>query len=138
MAFTYDASAGATRDLLRFHIGDTDTVNSDKQIFTDAELDMIITNYGTNIFTIAGHCMLAIASSSARIATACAIGNRDFNVDRSKVAKECREQAKEFFKRAAEDFYATEVALEDENLDYFDGLGHSEYEYDTGIEELNT
>ncbi len=82
--------------------------------------------------------MLAVASSRARIATMCAIGNRDFNIDRSKVAKERREQAKEFFKRAEDDFYATEVALEDENITYLDGLGHSEYEYDTGIDELNT
>jgi hypothetical protein len=81
--------------------------------------------------------MMAIASSAARIATMCRIGGRDVDIDRRQVAKECREQAKEFFKAAKETLSATEVALEDEDMTYIDGLGNSQYNLETELTELN-
>jgi hypothetical protein len=137
MAFTYVPATGATRDLLRFAIGDTDDSNSDKQIFTDAELDMMIGEYGSDINTLAGRCMLAVASSASRIAVMCAIGSRDFVIDRKKVAEECREQAREFFKQAKETLSATEVALEDEDMTWLDSLGNDAYGNETELTELN-
>jgi hypothetical protein len=138
MTFTY-AVDGSTLSLLRFAIGDTDTANANKQIFTDEEIAQLSAAYGSDINTLAGHAMLAIASSAARIATVCRVGNQDFQIDRKQVAKECREQAAAFFKQAIETPYATEVHLNDEGLDYWDGVtGAAAYDFETEDDELNT
>lgn len=137
MTFTYEPTTGATRDLVRLAIGDTDDVTAAKQIYEDAELDMLINTYGDDVNTVAGHAMMGIASSRARLATMCSIGNRDFVTDRKAVAKECREQAKTFFTLAGETLSATEVALEDKDLTQMDGFGHDQWNHETALDELN-
>lgn len=136
MTFTYSVD-GSTRDLVRLAVGDTDTVDSNKQIFTDEEIAMLGTAYGTDINVLAGHCMMAIASSAARIATVCSIGNRDFMTDRKAVARECREQAQAFFKHAKDTLSATEVALEDKEIEHVDRFRDDDSQ-EISLTNLNT
>ena len=92
----YDPASGLTRDKLRLTIGDT---NDSSPIFTDAELDLFISLYGTSLNFLAAHCMLSIANTESRLATVCSIGNRDYTTDRSKVAEHCRKQAAIYFEQ---------------------------------------
>jgi len=137
MAFTYAGDLSTTREKLRFAIGDTDTVNSDRQIFTDAELDGLIAAYGSDINYLAGKCMMAIASTMSRLATAIRVGGGDFSNDRKAVAKECREQAAAFFKQAAEVPYATEVALEDPDITRIENYEDPDVNWEVDLTDLN-
>jgi len=134
---TYDATVQSTRNYIRLLIADTDTSN---EIFSDAEIDMVIAKYGDYPYKCAGLLIMAVASSKARIAVAMSTGMKDFVVDRKAAAKELREQAKLFFEQAKEcDSFVTEVYLEDEDITFIDSLGGSaEYDYDTLDSELNT
>ena len=136
MTFTY-AVDGSTLSLVRFSVGDTDTVNSDKQIFTDEEIAMIAAKYGSDINTLAGHAMMAIAASSSRIAVLCTVGNRDFAIDRKQVARECREQASAFFKLAKDTVSATEVNFEDQTITHMDSMDDAGYRFDTDPDNYN-
>lgn len=137
MTFSYDASAATTRDKLRFLIGDTDTVTAAKQIFTDEELDMMLSECSSDLYKTASACMMAVASSQSRLAAACAIGGHDFSIDRKAVAFQCREQAKEFLKQSTEKPAAVEVAWEDKDLSELKSYGRDEFDYETDLDELN-
>ncbi|KPK36239.1 MAG: hypothetical protein AMJ65_16430 [Phycisphaerae bacterium SG8_4] len=137
MTFTYAGDLSTTREKLRFAISDTDTVNADKQIFTDEELDGLISWKGSDVNTLAGWCMMSVASNDARLATLIRIGG-DATVDRTKKAAECREQAKLFFAQAAETPSATEVALEDEDITYVDNFIDPSISQEIDLDTLNT
>lgn len=133
MTFTYDDTSVSTNlDKVRFLIGDTDSSNA---IFTDEELNLW-SPY--DLYTWAGYAMMSIASSSSRIATLIKAGGSDLTVDRKSVAEQCRKQAQAFFKRSEEEPYATEVRLEDGDVEYLDTLGDESYSHETEDDELNT
>ena len=93
MAFTYDTTTD--RGVVRLYIGDTDFKNP---IFQDAEIDVFISKTD-NIDIASGLAILAIASSKARLAIVKKAGN--YSEDLKSLAKELREQAKEFFSRGS-------------------------------------
>lgn len=134
MTFTYDdTSVTTTRDMVRTLIGDTD---SNYPVFTDEEIDQFIAQSDDEHY-VAGMCMMAIASSQARIANLQRVGEGDFTIDRKAVAKECREQAKAFFARAESIPQAKEVFLEDKTITDIDAMLPSKYNRDTRDSELN-
>lgn len=137
MAFTFDTTTPALRDYLRLAINDVDTVTAAKQIFSDEELDMVISQYGSDVNILAGHCMLILGNSSARIAKICAIGNREFSTDRTKVGEECRAQAKVLFDRAEKTPAFSEVALEEPDLTLIDTMQDTDSQ-EIDLDDLNT
>lgn len=137
MTFTYDASSATTRNKLRLIIADTDTVDANKQIFTDEELDLFISTFGSDLNTLAAHCYRSIAGSSARIATRVAIGGGDINSDRTQVAAMCLKMAEAHDKRSEATPYATEVAVEDKEISYVDNFRDDDSQ-EIDLTDLNT
>jgi len=138
MTFTYNPSTGGTivtRDKVRMLIGDTNTTSSSMQVFNDAELDMFSSD---DVFLWAGKAMMAIASSASRLAVLIRSGGGDATVDRTKAAKECREQAQVFFQRSETEPCATEVALEDVTITQIQGMDDAEYDLETDLTDLNS
>lgn len=68
MAFTYDPTT--SRGEVRLLLSDTDTSDSTKQIFTDAEIDALLSMENNEIFAAAAAGAEALAASTARSAIA--------------------------------------------------------------------
>ena len=99
MAFTYDPTTdrGKVRLLLR----DTDTVNSEYQLYTDAEIDAFLSMAGSDIYLAASDACLALATDAARQAILYRVLNQDLEMDRRQIPRMYRELAAEYKKQAA-------------------------------------
>jgi len=134
MTFTYDGDMSSIREVLRWTIQDVDTNNA---IFTDEELDGLISTYGPDINTLAYHCFMAIAASASRIATMIRLSGGDVAVDRKQVAAECRAQAQVHFDKAKETVSATEIALEDKDITHVDLFTDPSISQEIDLTDLN-
>lgn len=90
MAFSYDPTTDRGR--VRLQIGDTDTVNADRQLFTDAEIDAFLALNGSIVKLSAADALDAIAANQLMVLKV--IKNMDLSLDGSKVADSFRELAK--------------------------------------------
>lgn len=89
MAFTYDPTT--SRGKVRLRIYDTDTVNADRQIFTDAEIDAFLT-LNTDIVILAAADALTTMAAS-QVFRLKVMKNMDLQLDGASVARELRMQA---------------------------------------------
>lgn len=89
MAFTYDPTTD--RGQVRLRIYDTDTVNANRQIFTDAEIDAFLT-LNTDIVILAAADALTTMAAS-QVFRLKVMKNMDLALDGASVARELRMQA---------------------------------------------
>ena len=94
MAFTYDPTTDRGR--VRLQIGDTDTVNADRQLFTDAEIDAFLALNTSIVKLAAADALEAIAANQLMVLKV--MKNMDVTTDGSKVADSFRELAKDLRK----------------------------------------
>ena len=94
IAFTYDPTTD--RGKVRLTIGDTDTVNADRQIFTDAEIDAFLGMNSSIIKLSSASALEAMAASQVFLLKV--MKNMDFQVDGGAVGRELRLQAKQLRK----------------------------------------
>ena len=95
LTFSYDLETDIGK--VRLLIADTDISAHD---FTDAEVDVALTQESDSIKRAAALLLLALASNRARLAVSVKRGA--VSEDLSKLAAELRAQAEEFVKQAAE------------------------------------
>lgn len=94
MAFTYDPTTDRGR--VRMQIGDTDTVNADRQLFTDDEIDAFLA-LNTNIVKLAAaDALQAMASNQLMVLKV--LKNMDLSTDGAKMSDAWLAQAKELRK----------------------------------------
>ena len=117
MTFTYTAG-GSKRDDVRLLVADTDTADSTKQIFSDAEIDAFLSLESNEVFGAAASACQAIAGSAARSAIAYAAMGM-LSIDRQAVPAEFRKLAEAYRKRATEGAPAEEVDSADYTLSPF-------------------
>ena len=84
MAFTYDPTT--PRGKVRALIGDTDTTDSTKQIFTDAEIDAFLELESQSVRRAAAAACEAVAASAARSAVRYK-AEKIFEIDRKDIPK---------------------------------------------------
>ena len=90
MAFTYDVTTN--RGKVRLKIGDTDTVNVNRQLFTDAEIDAFLAMNDSSILLSAAAALDAMAANQAMVLKVITI--MDLKTDGASVARELRLEAK--------------------------------------------
>ena len=94
MAFTYDPTT--SRGQVRLLIYDTDTVNADRQIFTDAEIDAFL-SMNTSIVKLSAASALE-AMGASQVFLLKVMKNMDFQTDGAAVGRELRMLAKQYRK----------------------------------------
>lgn len=94
MAFTYDPTT--SRGQVRLNIYDTDTVNADRQIFTDAEIDAFLTMNGLIVKLASANALESMAASQVFLLKV--MRNMDLQLDGGAVGRELRLQAKQLRK----------------------------------------
>jgi len=99
MAFTYDPTTD--RGKVRLLIPDTDTADSNNQLFTDAEIDTFLTMEDSNIKRAAALAIETTARNQALVLKV--IRLLDLQTDGAAVARELRMQAKELRAQAHSD-----------------------------------
>ena len=122
MAFTYDSST--PRGRVRLLVGDTDTADSAKQIFTDAEIDAFLALENNEVYAAAAAACQTLAASTARSAIRIRM-EKLLEIDRKEIPKHFLELAKSYRERAMSD-----PAEEIDSMDYAIGPwggDHSEY-----------
>lgn len=92
MAFTYDPTTD--RGMVRLNIYDTDTVDADRQIFTDAEIDAFLAMTGSIVLLASARALEAMAAS--QIFRLKVMRNMDLSTDGAKVGEALRKLAKQF------------------------------------------
>lgn len=91
MSFTYDTTTSVGK--VRLNIGDTSN-SPTTALFTDEEINSILTQVDGDISAATGRLLMIIANSQAKLAKAIKAGN--YSEDRKSVAAELRAQAKEW------------------------------------------
>lgn len=117
MAFTYDPNTDAGK--VRLLVRDTDTVDVDRQVNTDDEIDAFLAIEGGKVYQAAAACLESIAANEAQVLKV--IKNLDLDTDGAKLAKELREQAAQWRKRSDE--------LDDEGATDEDDIGFAVAEF---------
>lgn len=102
MTATYDLETNVGK--LRLLLQDTDT---DDVIFQDEELQVFLSQKGNDLYLAASTVMLALANDKARLAKRKRASK--YEHDLTKLANECREQAK-VFREEAENIPADDYA----------------------------
>ena len=122
MSFTYDPTTD--RGKVRLLVGDTDTATAANQIFTDAEIDALLSIEDNEVYAAAAagcESLAAVATHSAVIVRA----GRILNIDRAKVPAHYRALAEKYRERS--------LAAPTEEIDSLDysvgpyGVDASEY-----------
>jgi len=98
VAFSYDPTTD--RGKVRLQIGDTDTVNADRQLFTDAEIDAFLAQNTSIIKLSAADALEAIAANQLMVLKV--MKNMDLSTDGAKVADSFRKLAEGLRKSWAE------------------------------------
>lgn len=94
MAFTYDPTTD--RGKVRLNIYDIDTVNADRQIFTDADIDAFLSMNNSIIKLSSANALEVMAAS--QVFKLKVMKNMDFQIDGASVGRELRMQAKQLRK----------------------------------------
>ena len=97
---TYDPTSGATRDTLRFLIGDRGALSFNPEIYSDDELDMILTEAEDGLYDAAVLCYLGMAADAARQAVAWKVLGQDLEIDKRQIAQHFRLLAESMAERA--------------------------------------
>ncbi len=101
---SYTPSIGAaTRELLRYLIHDTGAGATpvEPEVFSDTELDMVISEVGGGLYDAAALAYISLASDSARHAIAWKILAQDFEIDKRDIPKHFRALANDMQDKAA-------------------------------------
>ncbi len=122
MTFTYDSTT--SRGRVRLLLGDTDTADATKQIFTDAEIDAFLAIESSEVYAAAAAACESLAANTARSAILYR-AEKMFAIDRKEVPKHFRELAQRYRDRATS-APAEEIDSMDYNIDPF-GRDQSEY-----------
>ena len=120
MAFTYDTDTA--RGKVRLLIGDTD---SDSYDFEDAEVDVFLSQEGSNVYRSAALALRTLATSKVKLARRVRL-SLNLEVDRGEVAKQLLELAREYEAKADQDAPTEYLDTFDDGLDRF-GVDKSKY-----------
>lgn len=124
MAFTYDPSTD--RGKVRRNIGDKDTSNSDNQMFDDSEIDSFLDSANQDVQLATAYALRAMAADPSLRAIKYRMMSTDgFEIDKTQMAAELRESAKDW-ERRAEQGPVEEIDSQDYEVGLFGGDG-SEY-----------
>lgn len=99
MTFTYSGDPGtSTRNKVRFLLNDTLSTDA---LFTDEELDYLITEWGTDVYEICRAAAETLASKFTRLAdsTSKSVGDLSISLSYSAKAQQYRELAASFLAR---------------------------------------
>lgn len=110
MAFTYDSTTDRGR--VRLLVGDTDTSDSTKQIFTDAEIDAFLALESSEVYAAAAAACESLAATSARSAIRYK-AEKLLDIDRKDVPEHFRALAEKYRERST-----TAPAEEIDSMDY--------------------
>ena len=124
MPFTYDSTT--SRGRIRLLVGDTDTADSTKQIFTDAEIDAFLALESNEIYAAAAAACESLAANTARSAIMYR-AEKMFSIDRKEIPKHFRELAQRYRERAmaepTEEFDSFDYAVDAHGGDLSEYVG---------------
>ena len=124
MPFTYDSTT--SRGRVRLLVGDTDTADSTKQIFTDAEIDAFLAMESNEIYAAAAAACESLAASTARSAIRYK-AEKLLEIDRKDVPMHFRALATRYRERAmaepTEEFDSFDYAIDAHGGDLSEYVG---------------
>ena len=120
MAFTYDTDTA--RGKVRLLIGDTD---SDSYDFEDAEVDVFLSQEGSNVYRSAALALRTLATNKVKLARRVRL-SWNLEVDRGDVVKNLLALAESYEARAAQAAPTEYIDTFDDGLDRF-GVDKSKY-----------